>query len=517
MTRTDGALLAAVCLLLFGVPIALNRNLSTHEAVHGQNVREMIADGDYVIPHYGGRAWLERPPLPHWLTLVPARLFGVDSPWAYRIAPACAGFTIVLLVAGLAAKFHGRAVGLLAGASLASMREFLNYSVGPECDIFLALIVAGAMVSFARAEIGTARPTAWSPFGFRSWPVLAFFVLLGLANVAKGLFFGSVLIAGPVGLFVLLNASLRRWLWLPGIVAFLAVGGSWALAAYLRQPDIVELWASDYLGRIKPGYMTESRFYYFLHLPWLLFPWTVAATVGVVKAVRVARRDRGSLESFLLLWAVGDLLILTVPQGKHHHYYLHAIAPWAIFAAIGYRPLWNAITPAAWHGDDGFRRGVVGLVVAILAGHVVVQVVEKYRDPYVFDRAFAGRVTEMIRGGEPVAVLNDLHPLDSSWMLFHLPVTTPFLHNATYLLDDRLPDDRLLVVAKGYQRTDLEVHGTVTITDRSERARGRTNGPECWTLFEIRLPTGRPRAKIKPSITALQATGRAAGPFLVAE
>src|SRR5262249_61538522 len=65
----DLALLAACCAVLSAFPLLFDRTLSTHETVHCQNVREMRADGDWVIPHYGGRPWLERPPLPFWLTL----------------------------------------------------------------------------------------------------------------------------------------------------------------------------------------------------------------------------------------------------------------------------------------------------------------------------------------------------------------------------------------------------------------------------------------------------------------
>ena len=62
----DFALLGLLCLGLFGFTMAENQVLTTHEAVHCQNVREMWASHDWIIPTYGGRPWLERPPLPDW-------------------------------------------------------------------------------------------------------------------------------------------------------------------------------------------------------------------------------------------------------------------------------------------------------------------------------------------------------------------------------------------------------------------------------------------------------------------
>src|SRR4051812_19078584 len=86
LRRGDFLLLAAYCLALFGFAVLFNRTLTIHETVHCVNIREMRADGDWVIPHYGGRPWLERPPLPFWLTLPVVRLAG-DVPAAYRLPP----------------------------------------------------------------------------------------------------------------------------------------------------------------------------------------------------------------------------------------------------------------------------------------------------------------------------------------------------------------------------------------------------------------------------------------------
>src|SRR5581483_3882276 len=90
-------------------------------------------------------------------------------------------------------------------------------------------------------------------FGGRPWPVLAFFVLFGMTNLAKGLIFGTLMVLVPVGGFLLLNADLpaiRRYVWLWGWLVFAAVAAAWPVAAYCRYPDITDLWFSDYAGRL---------------------------------------------------------------------------------------------------------------------------------------------------------------------------------------------------------------------------------------------------------------------------
>src|SRR5205814_5233204 len=59
----------------------------------------------------------------------------------------------------------------------------------------------------------------------------------------------------PVAAFLLANRdgrALRRYVWLWGWLAFLAAASAWAVLAWRRYPDIVELWKSDYVGRDRP-------------------------------------------------------------------------------------------------------------------------------------------------------------------------------------------------------------------------------------------------------------------------
>src|SRR5262249_49025592 len=150
----------------------------------------------------------------------------------------------------------------------ATMRQFNHYATGPEADIFLCAIVTACVALFVHLEFRR-RPAdgeSGSCVGPRPWAVLAFFFVLGLANLVHGLVFGDGLILLPVACFLLLGARpwalIRRYVWLPGWFVFAAVGGSWATAAYLRHPDIVDLWLSDYAGRLNTHYMREPAWYY---------------------------------------------------------------------------------------------------------------------------------------------------------------------------------------------------------------------------------------------------------------
>src|SRR5206468_1855650 len=113
--------------------------------------------------------------------------------------------------------------------------------------------------------------------GTRPWSVLAFFVLLGMTNLAKGLVFGTVIVLAPVGIFLLWNfrwASITRYLWLWGWLAFAAVALPWPLlVVYSGWGDAVDVWRFDLFGRLNQNYLGEPWWYYFMCLLWVPQPW----------------------------------------------------------------------------------------------------------------------------------------------------------------------------------------------------------------------------------------------------
>ncbi|MFQ3591938.1 MAG: glycosyltransferase family 39 protein, partial [Gemmataceae bacterium] len=247
MRRLDYLLLVSFVALMAATPLTLDRILGNHETVHAQNLREMLAGGDWLIPHYGGRPWLERPPLPFWISMPIVSICG-DSSRVLRMVSVLVGLVSVLLTGWMAAVFYGRAAGLLAGCILATMYEFVRYTHAPESDIFVCSMVCLALGVFVHLEF-QCRPDPQSSFlGSRPWGVLGFFLLLGLGNLVKGLYFVDMHILVPVAAFLLLAPGrwehLKRYVWLPGWLAFLVAAGFWPGLAYWRQPDIVDLWAS---------------------------------------------------------------------------------------------------------------------------------------------------------------------------------------------------------------------------------------------------------------------------------
>jgi 4-amino-4-deoxy-L-arabinose transferase-like glycosyltransferase len=565
MRRLDYLLLVAFVALVAVVPLTLDRILGNHETVHAQNLREMLADGDWLIPHYGGRPWLERPPLPFWISMPFVSVLG-DSSRVLRLVSVLVGLVTVLLTGWMAGLFYGRAAGLLSGCILATFYEFVRYTHAPESDIFVCSLVAVGLALFVHLEFQR-RPDSRGHFlGHRPWAVLAFFVVLGLGNLVKGLYFADMHILVPVAAFLLFAPArwehLKRYIWLPGWLAFLAAAGFWAGLAYWRQPDIVDLWASDYLGRIKGGYLREPWWYYGPHLLLNLAPWTPLAFVGLWATASKAWHEPRSAERFLWCWALGPVLVLSIPQGKHHHYLLAVCAPWAILAALGafrvreglleQKWLHRAATPGALVSATivlivllGFTLPPFGpwLVPTLLVAPAVVFALwwacvqrdarlglgtcvvlaalafagKEYVDwrlavGYRNDLALLDEAKHRVPGDQRVLVLDNWGPLDASWSLYYLQERAELLHNVTFL---RQAEQReVYVLSRPWQVPEMEALGRVQVVRQSERSRNEKQPEYRLTLYRVTLHEHVALHRDRAYISPMQATGRAEGPYL---
>ncbi len=573
LTWRDLGVLVVLCTLLYGYRLVHQRVLSTHEAVHCENVREMFLSHDWIIPSYGDRPWLERPPLPHWITGSAASLVGgLEEAWALRLGSILAGLLAVLLTARMAGLWYGRAAGLLAGAILATMREFADYATGPEADIFLCAMVTAAHALLVRLEFQK-RLTENGPrggiLGRRSWAMAGFFAILGLTNLTKGPFFGMLFVCAPLAGYFLANldwAGARRYVWLWGGLIFAVAGGTWYAAALWRYPDMVDLWNRTYTSRMDTGYLGEPVWYYLVSQPWNAFPWLLPLGAGLVLTARRALRVPHSPERYLWCWAALPLLVLSLPQAKHHHYLLPCLPPLAMLASLGAMRLWRWLSERpAWIREPWLATLVFGavadaalvrfgaripgpewvrsaLLVGVPAGiflfwyaagrrnglHAAVAVIAlvclgqclvhahqaEYLDNYAQDSAFLEEAMQRTPAENPVIVVNDTHPLNASWFLFYLHGRGRLIHNLTFLCSEELAGPDAYVLTRTADQAKLAEYGAAELLVQSRHTRGESSPEDRWALFRVHFHPGLRRVAGNVYISPAQAAGLVSGPYL---
>lgn len=551
LRKRDYCLLAAYGLLLFGIATISDRPLTLHESVLPQSAREMLADGDLLVPKKGGEPWLESPPLPQWITVAIASAFGrCDTESIVRLGPTLAGVVVVCLVAWMASVWFGRGIGLLAGFVQATTIQFTRYTWLAEDEIYLCMLVTIAVALFVRLEFG--QPTesleGRGPLplllGRRSWWMVGFFAALGATNLAKGLIFGTAMAGIPMAGFLLLSrepSRLRKYLWLWGGVLFVVIMFAWPLAVLQRFPNAVEVWQKDLGGRLSGEYteINQPWWYYPVNLLWMIAPWTFVAPWMVRATWRNAWSQASSPERFLWGWALLVPAVFSIPGGKHHHYLLHAMAPWAVLAALGIRrmkqelPAWPLLfrhpatsllsiaTPAmivlwvlreriagpawlpwtlmalipvftftmAWGFVDRrpYRSGAVifgGLWLAYTFGHVYSGY---YFDRHRFDAAFLKDVrVRTAEAGLPLLVdMGGRRPLQAFLKLFYQTPAARPLHNVSFLADQRIHEREILVLTQAGEEAALRDFGQVELLSQSQSTSGDADGTERLSLYRL--------------------------------
>ncbi|WP_020470493.1 ArnT family glycosyltransferase [Zavarzinella formosa] len=567
----DYLALIAVCLLWGGVSLVDGRTLTSHETTHCQNVREMFEDRQFLIPTYGRRPWLERPSVPHLMTGIPASIVAdCRTPWAMRVGSILAGMAAVLVFAWAMAGAMGRTAGLLSGIILATMREFAAYSIGPEADIFLASVVTIAGSLFIRGEFGPdgAKPERATFFGRRPWVILLMYAVIGFTNAMKGPLFGTAFLGLAMAAYCFLGrhwGALGRYVTFWGWLAYFAVGCFWPVLSASFYPDVPEVWKSDYVKRWDSNYVGEKPWYYLIHVPWNLFPWTVPALVGLGVTARRVFRERDRVWQFIWAWALVPPVVFSLFQGKHHHYMLNCIAPWAPISLAGAIALWKWICrlPAwrqslwfnvlvfgvpgavvilvfaakipgppwlAWVVAGGWMALVAGIthfvtrpngrtafigLLALMAGVNLAAYLQRtfYFDVYEDDLIFLRELPSLVPADKPLYVLNESHVLNASWLLYYEPHPTTLLHNASYLASDNITDPAVYVLARRFEEPKLIPFGQVRALLSSSHTRAESSPMDRYTLFEITFKPDLKRHPLPP-MSALQALGRDVGPEL---
>lgn len=582
--RSDWTVLIGYCVLLFGVALISDRPLTLHESVLPQSAREMFADGDWLVPKKGGEPWLESPPLPQWCTVAIASLFGrCDTEAIVRIGPVIVATMTVCLTAWMAAVWYGRVIGLLSGLILATTCEFTRYAWLAEDEIYLCGIVTATMAWFVRIEFvdherlmeNVSRRSWFSLiFGGRPWPIVVFFVLLGMTNLVKGLIFGTAMAVIPIGGWLLWNRDWPRianYVWCWGAVLFLAILAAWPIATMMYYPESVELWNYDLGGRMTGNYteINQPLWYYPVNLLWMLAPWTVVIPFGMSATWSDVKTTQNSPARLLWAWALLVPIVFSIPGGKHHHYLLHALAPWAMLSAIGLDrcrmwltswprwlvhpltglctvglPLMLALAVVQWKqlfpGPVGLFRGL--LIVTPIAAMVltwglhhrnqrvaVVTIFSSLLMGYAGGHWFAGRYIDVNRydvallkqarqisdeRNAPLVVDLSRTPLSGFLELFYLPNATRSIHNVSFLADDQMPRDVLLLTHAG-EIDALHSFGDIAELERSARPLKSHEEASRLILCAVRISDEvKRKSTVGIHASPMQAMHRANGPEL---
>ncbi len=317
--------------VLWLATLSLRPLFNPDEGRYAEIAREMLAGGDWVVPHLNGLAYIEKPPLQYWATALSLRLFG-QSEFAARLYTALSALGTLLTVWLLARRLWNSSAAWRAALMLSSMLLFLVMGQLLTLDMGLTLYFSIALAGFLRAQTG-GRPSEQ-----RRWMLLAW-VASALGVLSKGLVAAAI----PAAVLVFYSAWARDFspwrrlhaAW--GLPLFLAIAVPWHWLAARRLADFPQFFfVHEHLARyLTPSANREEAWWFFgMVLVLGSAPWTLSVLRVMAFGWRPqAPRREFNPALFLWIWAWFVCIFFSLSESKLVPYILPALPALALLIA----------------------------------------------------------------------------------------------------------------------------------------------------------------------------------------
>lgn len=327
-SKIGAFLLALFFVLTYLFPI--NDRLLWHpdETRYAEISREMVTQGDWVVPKLLDLRYFEKPVAGYWVNNVSQLVFGHTN-FAVRAGSVFSILISTLLVYWMTLlMWRNRHTAFVASLVFVSM--FLVFSVGTYSvldPMFAMWVIASMAFSFRalKAENVKTRITSWC--------------LLGLACGMGFMTKGFLALAIPVVAMLPVMLYQRRFLELlkfGPLAVFCAVLISlpWAIAVHQQEPDYWRYFiVVEHFQRFS-GEDAQHASPVWYYIPVILLgclPWLALLPGALFKGWKERRNNPPMF--FLFCWFVAPFLLFSIAKGKLPTYMLPLMAPLAVMIA----------------------------------------------------------------------------------------------------------------------------------------------------------------------------------------
>ena len=377
-------LLLVLCLVIYFVNLGQWDLWNPDEPRYAEVSREMVDGGDWILMHYNGNVYSDKPPLFFWLVGLSSFLWQGFTSFSVRFPSAFFGTLSVLLTFLIGKSLYNSRTGFLGGLILATSFEFAYLSSRANIDTTLTFFTTAAFFCFFQwhryrpphptpLPSGEREVVRGGPVGHGNSKYLfiyGFYVAMAFATLAKG----------PVGFILPLFVSLvylflqkdwrgiREMKLLPGMLLFLGIVLCWYLPAVWKggRDYLDETLFLHSIARYSKGWSKGQPIYYYLYdFPTGFFPWILFLPSAFVYAYSMKRVEKRREFFFLTIWFAVIFVFFSLSKGKRGIYLLPLFP--AASLLIG-KLLHDFISSQM----DHFRQGWISLPIYFLLGVMLV-------------------------------------------------------------------------------------------------------------------------------------------------
>ena len=341
-------LLLAFCFVLYFVNLGQWDLWNPDEPRYAQVAREMVNGGDWILMHFNGKMYADKPPLFFWLIAFSSALWGGLTSFSVRFPSALFGTLTVLLTFLIGRHLYSSRTGFISGLILATSTEFAYLSTRANIDATLTFFTTASLFCFFKWYQNTAshpsprgRVFSTLPMGERdeltgnqvlkgskgSFIIYGFYIGMALATLAKG----------PVGFILPLLVSLvyltvqkdwngiKRMKLIQGMILFIIIVLAWYLPALLKggKEYFNETIMLHTVDRFAKGSSHIRPFYYYLYnFPADFLPWIFFLPAAIAYGFSGGRAGIKREFLFLFVWFVVIFIFFSFSKGKRGLYLL---------------------------------------------------------------------------------------------------------------------------------------------------------------------------------------------------